>query len=71
MTAYQYCRVDETVQLVAVNGEDGYSYGYGFHIRSGNRPVVHFAFATQEDAERARGEVASALEKAIEVTPQG
>jgi hypothetical protein len=66
MTAYQYCRVDETVQLVTKSGGDGYG-----HIRSGNRPVVHFAFATHEDAERARGEVASALEKAIEVTPQG
>ena len=69
MTAYQYCRVDETVQYVTVSGGDG--YGYGFHIRSGNRPVVHFAFATQENAERARDEIASALEKAIEVTPQG
>jgi hypothetical protein len=67
MTGYQYCRVDETVQHVTVSGGDG----YGFHLRSGNRPVVHFAFATHEDGERARGEVASALEKAIEVTPQG
>ncbi len=57
------------MQLVTKSGGDG--YGNGFHIRSGNRPVVHFAFATQEDAERARGEVASALDKTIEVTPQG
>jgi hypothetical protein len=28
-------------------------------------------FATQEDAERARAEVARAVEKAIEVTPHG
>ncbi len=48
MTAYKCCSLDETVQHVAVNGGDGYSYGYGFHIRSGNRPVVHFAFATQK-----------------------
>jgi tetratricopeptide (TPR) repeat protein len=46
--------------------------GYGFSIRSENkRPLVTLSFATREDAEQARAEVASAVEKAIEVTPQG
>jgi hypothetical protein len=46
--------------------------GYGFHIRSGgNRPIVTLMFATKEDAEQARGEIAGAVEKAIEVTSHG
>ena len=46
--------------------------GYGFSIRTENkRPLVTQSFGTREDAEQARAEVASAVEKAIEVTPQG
>ena len=45
MTAYQNCKVDEAVQTMT--GGDG----YGFHIRSGNRPIVTLMFATREEAE--------------------
>jgi hypothetical protein len=46
--------------------------GYGFSIRSENkRPLVTPSFGTREDAEQARAEVVNAIEKAIEVTPQG
>ena len=45
---------------------------YGFHIRSGgNLPIVTLMFVTQEDAEQARGEIARAMEKAVEITPHG
>jgi hypothetical protein len=46
--------------------------GYGFSILSVNsRALCALAYATQADAEEARAEVAQALEKAVEVTPQG
>ena len=46
--------------------------GYGFHIRSGgNRPIVTLLFATQEDAEQARVEIARVVEKAVEITSHG
>jgi hypothetical protein len=68
MTAYQNCKVDEAVQSMTGSDDDG----YGFHIRSGgNRPIVTLMFATQEDAEQARGEIARAMEKAVEITPHG
>jgi hypothetical protein len=68
MTAYQNCKVDDAVQQMTGSDEDG----YGFHIRSvGNRPIVTLMFATQKDAEQARGEIARAVEKAIEVTSHG
>jgi hypothetical protein len=68
MTAYQNCKVDEAVQRMTGSDDDG----YGFHIRSGgNRPIVTLMFATKEDAEQARGEIAGAVEKAIEVTSHG
>jgi hypothetical protein len=67
VTAYQNCKVDDAVQQMTGSDDDG----YGFHIRSKNRPVVTLLFATQEDAEQARAEVARAVEKAIEVTPHG
>jgi hypothetical protein len=68
MTAYQNCKVDEAVQRMTGSDDDG----YGFHIRSGgNLPVVTLMFATQEDAEQARGEIARVVEKAIEVTSHG
>jgi hypothetical protein len=35
------------------------------------RPITTLMFATQEDAEQARGEIARAVEKAIEVTSHG
>ena len=64
-----------------IAGERGYAVdasssiagaGYGFNIRSENkRPLVTLSFATREDAEQAPAEVASAGEKAIELTPQG
>ena len=42
--------------------------GYGFSILSeNNRPLVTLSFATREDAEEALAEVASAVEKAVEV----
>jgi hypothetical protein len=68
MTAYQNCKVDQAVQRMTGSDDDG----YGFHIRSGgNRPIVTLMFATQEDAEQARGDIARAVEKAIEVTSHG
>jgi hypothetical protein len=68
MTAYQNCKVDDAVQSMTGSDEDG----HGFHIRSGgNRPIVTLMFATQHDAEQARGEIARAVEKAIEVTSHG
>jgi hypothetical protein len=45
------------------------SDGYGFHILSEDRPLVTLAFATWEDAEQARDEVARAVERAVEITP--
>jgi hypothetical protein len=70
MTAYQNCKVSEVMPVTLPSGVAG--AGYGFSIRSENkRPLVTLSFATREDAEQARAEVASAVEKAIEVTPQG
>jgi hypothetical protein len=69
MTAYQNCKVSEVMPLTLPSGVAGTSYG--FNIRSENkRPLVTLSFATREDAEQARAEVASAGEKAIELTPQ-
>ena len=46
--------------------------GYGFSILSqGGLPLCSLSFATREDAEEAQGAVVRAVEKAIEVTPQG
>ena len=68
MTAYQNCKVDQAVQRMTGSDDDG----YGFHIRSGgNRPIVTLMFATQEDAEQARGEIARTIEKAVEITSHG
>jgi hypothetical protein len=70
MTAYQNCKVSEVMPLTLPSGVAG--AGYGFNIRSENkRPLVTLSFATREDAEQARAEVASAGEKAIELTPAG
>jgi hypothetical protein len=45
--------------------------GYGFSILSEkNRPLVTLSSETWEDAEQARAEIARAVEKAVEVTPQ-
>ena len=70
MTAYQNCKTREVVPVTLPSGVAG--AGYGFSIRSENkRPLVTLSFGTREDAEQARAEVASAVEKAIEVAPQG
>jgi hypothetical protein len=39
-------------------------------VARNKRPLVTLSFATREDAEQARAEVASAIEKAVEVTAQ-
>jgi hypothetical protein len=68
MTAYTDCTVGP-VQPVTMGRAE---VGYGFSILSVNgRPLCALAFATQEDAKQARAEVARALERAVEVTPQG
>ena len=70
MTAYQNCKVSEVMPVTLPSGVAG--AGYGFSIRSeNNRPLVTLSFATREDAEQAQAEVASAVEKAVEVRPQG
>jgi hypothetical protein len=61
MTAYQNCKVDAAVQTM--NGGDG----YGFNVRSNNRVVVSLMFATREDAEKARDEIRSAVERATQI----
>jgi hypothetical protein len=64
-------KVSEIISM-ALDGSGGYgSDGYGFHILSENRLLVTLAFATWEDAEQARAEVARAVEKAVEITPHG
>jgi hypothetical protein len=69
MTAYQNCKVGDVRQVKMESGEAG--VGYGFSILSENsRPIVALSFATREDAEQARAEIARAVEKAVEVTPQ-
>jgi hypothetical protein len=70
MTAYQNCKTSEVVPVTLPSGVAG--AGYGFSIRSeNNRPLVTLSFATREDAEQARAEVARAVERAVEVRPQG
>ena len=70
MTVYQNCKVSD-VGPVVVHCVDAGS-GYGFSILSEkNRPLVALSFETWEDAEQARAEVTRAVEKAVEVTPQG
>jgi len=72
MTVYQYCKVSDVRPVVVHSSDAGSGYGYGFSIVSGNnRPLVALSFATREDADQARAEVARAVEKAVEVTPQG
>jgi hypothetical protein len=59
MTAYQNCKVSEVMPVTLPSGVAG--AGYGLSIRSENkRPLVTLSFATREDAEEARVEVASA-----------
>jgi hypothetical protein len=68
MAVYKSCKVSD-VQRVIMGGDEG--HGYGFSILSGNnRPLVALSFATREDANEARAKVASAVERAVEVTPQ-
>jgi hypothetical protein len=70
MTAYQNCKVGEIISVTIHSGDTG--AGYGFSILSENdRPLVTLSFETWEDAEKARAEVARAVERAVEVTPQG
>jgi hypothetical protein len=71
MTVYRNCKVSD-VGPVVVHSDDIGS-GYGFSILGGahGRPLVAFAFATKADADQARAEVAKAVEKAVEITPQG
>jgi hypothetical protein len=70
MTVYQNCKVSD-VKSVSVQSSDA-GYGYGFSILSEkNRPLVTLSFETQGEAEQARAEIARAVEKAVEVTPQG
>jgi hypothetical protein len=60
MTAYQIRKVSEVMPVTLPSGVAG--AGYGFSIRSENkRPLVTLSFATREDAEQARAEVASAV----------
>ena len=42
MATYQNCEAADEVQQM--------THGYGFHIRSNNRPIVTLVFATEEDA---------------------
>ena len=59
------------VQEVIADAAD-VGVGYGFSILSqGGLPLCPLSFATREDAEEAQGAVVRAIEKAIEVTPQG
>lgn len=70
MTTYKDCKVGVIQHTRMDSAEVG--VGYGFSILSAdNKPLCALAFGTQEDAEQARAEVARAVEKAIEVTPQG
>jgi hypothetical protein len=64
-------RVSEIVAMAMGGGGSYGSDGYGFHILSENRLLVTLVFATWEDAEEARAEVARAVERAVEITPHG
>jgi hypothetical protein len=58
--------------LSVIVHSDDVGAGYGFSILSEkNRPLLTLSFETSEDAEKARAEGARAVEKAVEVTPQG
>ena len=60
MTAYQNCKVSDVMSVTLPSGVAG--EGCGFSIRSENkRPLVTLSFATREDTEQARAEVASAI----------
>jgi hypothetical protein len=71
MISYTNCKVGDVQSVIVHSGDEG--LGYGFSILGGahGRPLVGFAFATEADAKRARAEVANAVEKAVEITPQG
>jgi hypothetical protein len=70
VTTYKDCKVGVIQQMIMESDEVG--VGYGFSILSAdNQPLCALAFGTREDAEQARVEVARAVEKAVEVTPQG
>ena len=63
MAAYRNCKTGE----VSPVGD-----GYGFSILSEKgRPLVALSFATRVGAEQARADVARAVERALEITPQG
>ena len=70
MTAYQNCRVGETISVTIHSGNAEAGYASASSARK-NRPLVTLSFETRGDAEQARAEVARAVEKAVEVTPQG
>jgi hypothetical protein len=71
MTSYTNCKVGDVQSVIVHSGAE--RLGYGFSILGGahGRPLVGFAFATEADAKQARAEVAKAVEKAAEITPQG
>jgi hypothetical protein len=71
MNSYTNCKVGDVESVIVHGGDEG--SGYGFSILGGPHglPLVGFAFATEADAERARAEVAKAVERAVEITPQG
>lgn len=70
MTTYKDCKVG-AVQPMQMDSAE-VSVGYGFSILSANnRPLCALAFATREDPEQAHAAVARAVERAVEVTPQG
>jgi hypothetical protein len=70
VTAYQNCKVGGVLSVIVHSDDIG--AGCGFSILSEkNRPLLTLSFETWEDAEKARAEGARAVEKAVEVTPQG
>ena len=71
MISYTNCKVGDVLPVAVHSGDEGPGYGFGILGGAHGRPLVAFAFATEADAKQARAEVAKAVEKAVEITPQG
>ena len=56
------------MEPVSVLGVDGYPYGFNITIEGG-KPLVLFAYATRDRAEKATAQVRSAIEQAVAMNP--
>ena len=70
-SSYTNYRVGDVQSVILHSGDKGSGYGFSILGGASARPLVAFTFATKGEADQARVEVVKAVEKAVEITPQG